>query len=95
MSFSNLGLMVFEQLSLITLLNCISPTFFFSKQGNVTQDPPDTIQDEGLSGVNGTQNTTITIPAIVKVRNTHQFFHSTVMIKLAKSKSCMSVPCPH
>lgn len=43
----------------------------------MTQDPPDNIQDEGLSGANGTQITTpIAVPAIVKVRNTSFFsFH--------------------
>lgn len=71
--------MVFDQFSgrVITLLHLYKHTvlFVFLKQGNVTQDPPDNIQEEGLSGASGTQSTTpITVPAIVKVRNTSFFF---------------------
>lgn len=40
----------------------------------MTQDPPDNIQEDGLSGANGSQTITpITVPAIVKVRNAHFF----------------------
>lgn len=61
----------------------------------MTQEPPDDIQDEGLSGANGTQNTSpTTVPAIVKVRNMQQFGVAT-MVKMSKSKSCMLVPRPH